>query len=79
VTAENIELKKRVAELEEKLDQRAKVFFYDNAYWIGQKTPNVITKEDGPFCAACYDPQRLVRLREGNVVGVAVFSCPEKK
>jgi len=59
---ENLELKTKVARLEETLKLRNKVFWNKPSYWIDDDGTI-----DGPFCQKCYDSvQKLIRLQDGT-------------
>lgn len=62
VQDENQVLKRQIADLEKKLEQRGNVTYEKPSYWIIEGE-----KRDGPFCQRCYDvDNNLVRLQGGK-------------
>jgi hypothetical protein len=56
---ENIELRKRIGELEAKLSEKKEVVWEPPFYWM-----NKGDSKDGPFCQKCYDAEaKLIRLQ----------------
>lgn len=53
---ENEDLKRKLKKLEEAKDERPKLLLKDQKYYSAEG--------DGPFCMACYDAGKQVRLRE---------------
>jgi hypothetical protein len=59
---ENLELRTKVARLEEKLHLKNKVIWRKPSYWLDNDGV-----KDGPFCQKCYDSaQKLIRLQDGS-------------
>lgn len=67
---ENIELKNRIAKMEEKEKQDEIKVFKDKAYYFGN---------DGPYCTKCYDDEgKKIRMHErDNNYGVIYIECPK--
>jgi hypothetical protein len=67
---ENVELKNKIINLEDKLKIKEDLLFRDNAYW--KKSDN-----DGPFCTRCWDKNNeLIRMQNRNNV---LYACPDCK
>ncbi len=74
VQEENLNLKKRIRELEGELETKELLLFDESVYWL--QVPGS-DKHDGPFCQRCYDVNKnLVRLQ--NVDG-RYWNCHECK
>jgi len=59
---ENLSLRKRIDELESKLDEKQNVVWQQPFYWV--EKPG---SKDGPFCQNCYDTEnKLVRLQSAD-------------
>jgi hypothetical protein len=59
---ENIELKKKIKELESKLEIKENLEYIKPSYWLVNGD-----NRDGPYCQRCYDVEKiLVRLQGGK-------------
>ena len=59
---ENLALKERLKDLEEKQTIKDQLYFDGRVYWLG--TDITHNHENGPFCASCYDKdEKLIRLQ----------------
>ena len=69
---ENIELKEKIAQMEEKERQDAVRTFKDRAYYFN---------DDGPYCTKCYDDEgKKIRMHErDNGTGIVYIECPKCK
>ncbi len=57
---ENLDLKKRVRELEKALSQKDSVIYETPFYWVENDG-----KKEGPYCQVCYDDKsKLIRLND---------------
>jgi hypothetical protein len=75
---ENMEAKKRISELEERLERKANLIFHQNFYWYGTKTAIQFSATGGPFCSACFDTAgKLVRIHTRTMMGEVEYQiCP---
>ena len=63
---ENLELKERVAELEDKQKLKDDLVFHRGLYWMGEPQ-QATSNEHGPFCTRCFDDtDKLIRLHDSD-------------
>ena len=68
---ENLELKAKIKELEEKLNKKEEMDWEPPFYWV-----NNGDAKDGPFCQKCYDSEsKLIRLQNADKGAWRCVSC----
>jgi len=71
IQEENLELKAKIKDLEEKLNKKEEVYWEPPFYWV-----NKGDVKDGPFCQKCYDSEsKLVRLQNADKGAWRCVSC----
>lgn len=73
---ENYTLRKRLDELEERVNVKSRLVHEGNHYFLTEGD-----KRQGPYCTKCWDSDnKLIRLHKGgHHNGLQYFSCPNCK